>query len=136
MDEERCCRTMKTDFPDLWNNENLDFSTFSGSLFVENHWFILINSSLTVIKECVYVAVLKKTTKNKTKQNKTKKKKKIAQSANIIGTSTFEELGRSFTSIKNNNGLSIEPCGTPSLISFSTVSADSIIFIYCFLPFK
>ena len=68
----------------------------------------------------------------KTKQNKTKK----AQSANIIGTSTFEELGRSFTSIKNNNGLSIEPCGTPNLISFSTVSADSIIFIYCFLPFK
>ena len=72
---------MKTDFPDLWNNENLDFSTFSGSLFVENHWFILINSSLTVIKECVYVAVLKKksnkkTTKNKTKQNKKKKKKK------------------------------------------------------------
>ena len=74
----------------------------------------------------------------KTKQNKTKKKikKKIAQSANIIGTSTFEELGRSFTSIKNNNGLSIEPCGTPNLISFSTVSADSIIFIYCFLSFK
>ena len=74
----------------------------------------------------------------KTKQNKTKKKKKkkIAQSANIIGTSTFEELGRSFTSIKNNNGLSIEPCGTPNLISFSTVSAYSIIFIYCFLPFK
>ena len=68
----------------------------------------------------------------KTKQNKTKK----AQSANIIGTSTFEELGRSFTSIKNNNGLSIEPCSTPNLISFSTVSADSIIFIYCFLPFK
>ena len=68
----------------------------------------------------------------KTKQNKTKK----AQSANIIGTSTFEELGRSFTSIKNNNGLSIEPCGTPNLISFSTVSADSIIFIYCVLPFK
>ena len=68
----------------------------------------------------------------KTKQNKTKK----AQSANIIGTSTFEELGRSFTSIKNNNGLSIEPCGNPNLISFSTVSADSIIFIYCFLPFK
>ena len=68
----------------------------------------------------------------KTKQNKTKK----AQSANIIGTSTFEELGRSFTSIKNNNGLSIEPCGTPNLISFSTVSADSIIFIYYFLPFK
>ena len=80
MDEERCCRTMKTDFPDLWNNENLDFPTFSGSLFAENHWFILINSSLTVIKKCVYVAVLKKksnkkTTKNKTKQNKTKKKK-------------------------------------------------------------
>ena len=68
----------------------------------------------------------------KTKQNKTKK----AQSANIIGTSTFEELGRSFTSIKNNNGLSIEPCSTPNLISLSTVSADSIIFIYCFLPFK
>ena len=72
----------------------------------------------------------------KTKQNKTKQKKKIAQSANIIGTSTFEELGRSFTSIKNNNGLSIEPCGNPNLISFSTVSADSIIFIYCFLSFK
>ena len=71
MDEERCCRTMKTDFPDLWNNENLDFPTFSGSLFAENHWFILINSSLTVIKKCVYVA-----TKNKTKQNKKKKKKK------------------------------------------------------------
>ena len=137
MDEERCCRTMKTDFLDLWNNENLDFPTFSGSLFAESHWFILINSSLTVIKKCVYVAVLKKksnkkTTKNKTKQNR----KKIAQSANIIGTSTFEELGRSFTSIKNNNGLSIEPCGTPNLISFSTVSVDSIIFIYCFLPFK
>ena len=80
---------------------------------------------------------LKKNQTKKQQKNKTKKKKKKeAQSANIIGTSTFEELGRSFTSIKNNNGLSIEPCGTPNLISFSTVSADSIIFIYCFLPFK
>ena len=79
---------------------------------------------------------LKKNQTKKQQKNKTKKKKKEAQSANIIGTSTFEELGRSFTSIKNNNGLSIEPCSTPNLISFSTVSADSIIFIYCFLPFK
>ena len=56
-------------------------------------------------------------------------KKKLVSSANIIGTSTFEELGRSFTYNKNSNGPSIEPFGTPHLISFFNVSADSVIFI-------
>ena len=36
-------------FPDLWNNENLLFFTFRDSLFAENHWLILIISSLTVL---------------------------------------------------------------------------------------
>ena len=45
-------------------------------------------------------------------------RKKKVSSANIIGTSKFEELGRSFTYNKNNNGPSIEPCGTAHLISF------------------
>ena len=36
-------------FPDLWNNENLLFSTFRDSFFAENHWLILIISSLTVL---------------------------------------------------------------------------------------
>ena len=62
--------------------------------------------------------------------------KKLVSSANIIGTSTFGELGRSFTYNKNNSSPSIEPCVTPHLMSFFTVSADSVIFIYCFLPFR
>ena len=53
-------------------------------------------------------------------------KKKIVSSANIIGTSTFEELGRSFRYNKNNNGASIERCDAPHLISFFIVSADSV----------
>ena len=52
-------------------------------------------------------------------------KKKLVSSANIIRTSTFEELERSFTYNKNSNGPSIEPCGTPDLISFFNVSAVS-----------
>ena len=35
--------------PDLWNNENLVFPTFSDSSFAEKHSLILINSSLTVL---------------------------------------------------------------------------------------
>ena len=35
--------------PDLWNNENLVFPTFSDTLFAENHALILINSSLTAL---------------------------------------------------------------------------------------
>ena len=107
--------------PDLWNNENLVFPTFSDNLFAENHSLILINSSLTVLNN-VFMLL--------------SSKKKLVLSANIIGTSTFEELGRSFTCNKNSNGSSIEPCGTPHLISFFNVSADSVIFICCFLPFK
>ena len=52
-------------------------------------------------------------------------KKKLVSSANIIGTNTFEELGRSFTYNKNN-GTSIEPCDTPHLITFFIVSTDSV----------
>ena len=37
------------------------------------------------------------------------KNKNLVSSANIIGTSTFEELRRSFTFNKNNNGPSNEP---------------------------
>ena len=107
--------------PDLWNNENLVFPTFSDSLFAENHSLILINSSLTVLNNVFMLLCLKKN---------------LVSSANIIGTSTFEELGRSFTYNKNSNGPSIETCGTPHLISFFSVSADSVIFIYYFLQFK
>ena len=99
--------------PGLWNNENLVFPTFSDSLFTENHSLILIKSSLTVLNNVFMLS-----------------------SANIFGTSTFEELGRSFTYKKNNNGPSIETYDAPHLISFFTVSADSVILIYCFLPFK
>ena len=105
---------------DLWNNENLLFPLFSGSFFAEDHLLILINSSLTVLNN-VFMLLCSK--------------KKVL-CARIIGTSTFEELGRSFTYNKDNNCPSFEPCGTPYLISFFTVSADSVIFIYCFLPFK
>ena len=56
-------------------------------------------------------------------------KKKLVSSANIIGTSTFEKLGRSFTCNNKNNGPSIESCGIPHLISFFNVSADSVIFM-------
>ena len=35
--------------PDLWNNENLVFPTFSDTLFAGNHAMILINSSLTAL---------------------------------------------------------------------------------------
>ena len=66
------------------------------------------------------------------KKTKNKKGKKEVSSANINGTSTIEELGRSFTYNKNN----IEAYGTVHLIYFCTVSVHSLIFIYCFLPFK
>ena len=107
--------------PNLWNNENLVFPAFSDSLLAENHSLILINSSLTVLNN-VFMLLCSK--------------KKSVSPANIIGTSRFEELGRSFTYNKNSNGPSIEPCDTPHLISFFNGSADSVIFIYCFLPFK
>ena len=81
--------------PDLWNNENLVFPTFSDSLFAENHSLILINSLLTVLNN-VFMLLCSK---------------KLVSSANIIGPSTFEELGRSFTYNKNSNGPSIEPRG-------------------------
>ena len=103
--------------PDLWNNENLVFPTLSDSLFAEHHSLILNNSSLTVLNN-VFLLLCSKT------------------SVSIIGTSTFKELGRSLTYNKNNNSPSIGPCGTPHLISFSTVLAHSVILIYCFLPFK
>ena len=66
-----------------------------------------------------------------------KKKKKIRKSivCEQYWNKQFEELGRSFTYKKNNNGPSIEHCGVPHLISFFAVSADSVIFIYCFLPY-
>ena len=35
--------------PDVWNNENLVFPTFSDSLFAGNHSLILFSSSLTVL---------------------------------------------------------------------------------------
>ena len=35
--------------PNLWNNENLVFPTFSDSWFAKNHLLILIDSSLTVL---------------------------------------------------------------------------------------
>ena len=106
--------------PDLWNNEDLVFPTFSDSVFAENHSLTLINLSLTVLNNVFMLLCLKE----------------LVSSAKIIGTNTFEELGRSFTYNKNNNGPSIEPCGTPHLISFFTVSANSVSFTYCFLPFK
>ena len=91
------------------------------SLFAENDSLILMNLSLTVLNN-VFMLLCSKN--------------KLVSSANIIVTSTFEELGRSFTCHINNNSPSIEPCGIPHLISFFTVSADSVIFIYCFLHFK
>ena len=93
---------------------------FSDSLFAENQSLTLINSPLTILNNVFMLLYSKRS----------------VSSACIIGTNTFEELGRSCTYNKNNNSASIEPCGTPLLISFLTVSADSVIFIYCFLPFK
>ena len=66
---------------DLWNNENLVFSTFSNSLFAENHFLVLIVN--VVMSLCP--------------------KNKLVSSANIIGTSKLEELGRSFTYDKSNS---------------------------------
>ena len=37
---------------------------------------------------------------------------------------------------QQNNGASIEPCGSLYLIFFFTESAHSVMFTYCFLPFK
>ena len=74
---------------DLWNNENLVFTLFSNSLFAENHSLILIiNSSLTILNNVVMLLC---------------PKNKLVSSANIIGTSKFEELGRSFTYDKSNS---------------------------------
>ena len=62
-------------------------------------------------------------------------KNKLILSANIIGTSAFEELGRLFT-YKINDGPIIEPCGTQHFLYCFNVSAHSLIFTYCSLPFK
>ena len=43
--------------------------------------------------------------------------RELVSSANIIGTSTFEEIGI-VTYNKNNNGPSIELCDTSHLISY------------------
>ena len=37
----------------------------------------------------------------------------LLSSANIKGFPVVRHLGKLFTYIKNNNGLKIEPCGTP-----------------------
>ena len=100
--------------PDLWNREKLFFSTFNDCLFAKNHSLILIDLSLTVLNNVfmlMFMFLLKK----------------LVSSANIIGIKTFEELGRSFAYNKNKIGPSIEPCSTPHLISFFTVSADFCI---------
>ena len=99
---------------DLWNNENLVFSTFSNSLFAENHFLVLIVN--VVMSLCP--------------------KNKLVSSANIIGTSKLEELGRSFTYDKSNSSPNTLPWGTLNLLSFFTVSTDSVILIYFFWSFK
>ena len=86
---------------------------FSDNSFAENQLLTLINSPLTILNNVFMLLYSKKN----------------VSSAGIIGTSKFEELGRSFTYNKNNNGASIEPCSTPLLISFFAVSADSVFFI-------
>ena len=103
--------------PDFWNNESLVFPTFSDSLFAENHSLILSNSSLTVLNNLFMLLC----------------SKKLVSSAKIIATSTFEQL---HTYNNNNNAPSIDPCGAPHLISFFTVLAEPVIFIYCFLPLQ
>ena len=103
------------------SNENLYFLIFSDCLLAENHSLILISSSLFVLNNVFKLL---------------RSKNKLVSSVNIIGTRTFEELGRSFTCNKNNNRPSIVPCDTPRLIYFSTLSVDSVIFIYSFLPFN
>ena len=87
------------------------------SLFAKNHLFILINSLLTVLSNVLMLICLKS---------------KLILSANIIGTSTFKELGRLFA-YKITNGHSFELSGTPHLIFCFNVSAHSVIFRYCFL---
>ena len=99
----------------------LVFLTFSDSLVAENHSLILNNSSLIVLNN-VFMLLCSK--------------KKFVSSANVIGTSTFEQLGRLFTYNKNYNGPSIGLCGTPHLIFVFNVSADLVIFIHCYLPCK
>ena len=78
------CGTVKT-----W------FSAFSDSLFAENHSLVLINLSLTVLNNALMLLC---------------SRRKSVLYTDIIGTSTFEGLGRSFTCKKNNNGPSAEPC--------------------------
>ena len=64
----------------LWNKENLVFPTFIDSFFPENHSLIPINLT---ISNNVFMLL--------------RSKNKLVSSANIIGTSTFKELRRSFT---------------------------------------
>ena len=103
--------------PDFWNSQKLVFLTLSDSLFADSHLLILLNWSLTALNNVFMLVYLKK----------------LVSPVNIIETSTFKVSGSLFTCNKNNNGLSIEPCATPHLISFLLVSADLVIFIYCFL---
>ena len=53
-------------------------------------------------------------------------KNKLISSASIIGASIFEELGRSFTCNKDNDGPGIDLWGALHLISCFTVSAYSV----------
>ena len=66
--------------PDVWNNKNLVFPTFRYSLFAENHSLILINSPLAVLNN-VFMLLCSKN--------------ELVSSADINGTSTVEEIGRS-----------------------------------------
>ena len=101
--------------PDSWNNENLAIPIFRDRLFAENHFLILNNSSLTLLNNVLMLMC---------------SKNKLILSANIMETSTFEELGRSFT-YNINNSPTTEPCGTSHLISWFSVLAHSVITASC-----
>ena len=75
---------------------------FNDNLLHENQSLSLISSVLTISNK-VFMLELEQ--------------KRFVSSANIIGSSMFEALGRSLTYIKNKSGPRIEPCGMPHFIS-------------------
>jgi len=84
------------------NNIKLVFFTFKDSLLAQNQSDSLTSSALTVRDKSIKFLL---------------EKNKFVSSANIMNCKIDDDLTMSFIYNRNNNGPSIEPCGTPHLIS-------------------
>ena len=103
-----------------------DLSLFSDSLYMFSYSIILESSSL--IKVCVstFFSLL---------LNVLMVLDMVVSSAYIIKSNFFLDSGKSFIYMINNNGPTIDPCGTP-IVKGKISDLLSSISVYCFLFFK